>query len=85
MKNKFKIRNLTCPQENSEAVCKSYVDSGLNDPSIKRSTAHVDFNDKNHDNVRFVKVKSLPAVPERLTQTFTSMKLLLTMWLNHHC
>ena len=50
--------NLHCLQENSDAVCKSYVDSGLNDPSIIQNTAHVDFNDKNLDNVRFLVVKN---------------------------
>ena len=67
MKNQFKIKNIPCPQENSDAVCKSYVDSELNDPSLIRKSAHVDFNDKNLDNVRFVKVNSLPAVREHLT------------------
>ena len=67
MKNRFKIKNLPCPQEHSDAVCKSYVDGGLNDPSLLRNTSHVDFNDKNHDNVRFVKINSMPAVGEHLT------------------
>ena len=49
---------------------KSYANSGLNDPSKTRNTTHVDFNDKNLDNVRFVKIKSLPAVPEHLTPKF---------------
>ena len=44
---KFKIKKLPCPQKNSDAAYKSYVDSGLNDPSIIRNTAHVDFDDKN--------------------------------------
>ena len=30
-------------------------------------TAHVDFNDKNLDNVRFIKMNSLPAVSLHLT------------------
>ena len=49
---------------------KSYADIGLTDPSIKRNTTHVDFDDKNLDNVRFVKVNSLPAVREHLTPNF---------------
>ena len=53
-----------------DAVCIFYGDNGLNDPSIKRNTAHVDFNDKNLDNVRFVKVNKLPAVREHLTPNF---------------
>ena len=39
----------------------------MNDPRIIRNTTHVDFTDKNLDNVRFVKVKTLPAVREHLT------------------
>ena len=34
MKNQFKIKNLPCPEENSDAVCKPYVDSLLNDSSL---------------------------------------------------
>ena len=70
VKNQCKIRNSACPQQKSNAVCKSYVDSGLNDPSINRNNANVDFNDKNLDNVRFVKVNSLRAVREHLTPKF---------------
>ena len=70
MKNQFKITNSPCPVENSDAVCKGYVESGLKDPSIIRNTAQVDFNDKNLDIVRFVKVNSLPAVREHLTSKF---------------
>ena len=37
MKNQFKIKNLYCTQENSDAVCKSYVDNLFNDSSIKKT------------------------------------------------
>ena len=46
---------------------KSYVDNKLNDPSIIKNTTYVYFNDKNPDNVRFVRVNSMPAVREHLT------------------
>ena len=42
----------------------------MNGPSILKNNAHVDFNDKNIDNVHFVKVNSLPAVREHLTPKF---------------
>ena len=42
----------------------------LNGPSIIKNTAHVDFNDQNLDDVRFVKVNSMPAVREHLTPKF---------------
>ena len=70
MKNQYKTKKLPCLQENSYAVWKSYVDSGLNDPSIKRNTTHVDFNHENLDKVRFVTVNGLPAVREHLTPKF---------------
>ena len=40
MKNQFKIKNVPCPQENSDAVCKSYADNLFNDPSIIK-TLHI--------------------------------------------
>ena len=67
MRKKFKIENLPCPQKNSDAVCKSVENSGLNDPRLKRNTAHVDLSDENLDNVRFIKLNSLPAIGEHLT------------------
>ena len=46
----------------------------MNDASIIRNTAHVDFNDKNLDNVRFVKVNSLPPSREHLTPKFYAIE-----------
>ena len=43
MKKDFKIKNLPFFVENTDAVGKSYVDSGLNYPSLIRSNAHVDW------------------------------------------
>ena len=67
MTNQFRIKNLPCPVENTEAACKSSVDTGLNHPSILKSTAHVVLNDKNLNNVRFVKVNFLFAVSQHIT------------------
>ena len=53
--------------ENTDTVGESQVDSGLNDPSIIRSIAHVTCIDKGLDNFRFVKVFGLPAVTQLLT------------------
>ena len=63
----FLNSSLTLPKTIREVPTKNYVDKKLNDPSIIENTAHVDFNDKNLDNVRFVKVNSMPAVREHLT------------------
>ena len=47
-----------------------YVDIKFNDPSILKHTAHVDFNDKNPEKVRFVEVNSMSAVVEHLTAKY---------------
>ena len=70
LKNQFRIKNLPDPISNGEPVSKQYVDNKFNHPSIIKNTAHVDFNDKNLDNVRFVKVNSMPAVKEHLTAKY---------------
>ena len=54
MKVEFRIKILTCPVENTDAVCESYVASGFN---RQRNTAHVDFKYKSLDN--FVLSKKL--------------------------
>ena len=61
---------LKLPKTKIELPTKNYVDKNFNDPSIIRNTAHVDVNDKNLDNVRFVKVNSMPAVREHLTPKY---------------
>ena len=70
LKNQYRIKNLPDPISIGEPVSKQYVDIKFNDPSIIKNTAHVDFNDKNLDNVRFVKVNSMPAVGEHLTAKY---------------
>ena len=61
---------LTSSKTIIELPTKNYVDNKFNDPTIKKNTTHVDFNDKNLDNVRFIKVNSMPAVGEQLTAKF---------------
>ena len=67
MKNQYKIKNLLCPQENSDAVCKSYVDNFLNDSSIIKDIEHIDLNDRNLTNARFIQVNQLPQIDSHLT------------------
>ena len=67
MKTQFRVINLPYPTLDGDGVCKAYVDILFNDPSIIKNNTHVNFNDKNLDNVRFIKVNSLPAVREHLT------------------
>ena len=76
MENHLENRNSRCLQKNSGAVCLSYVDSGLIDPSTIRNMAIADFNDEKFDNVRFVRVKSSPAVREHLTPKLYVEKVL---------
>ena len=45
-----------------DAVCKSFVDGGLNHPSIIRNNAEYDFIDENLDNIHSVEINGLPAV-----------------------
>ena len=58
------------PKALKEIPTKIYVGKKFNDPSIIKNTAHVEFNDKNLDNVRFVKFNSMPAVGEHLTAKY---------------
>ena len=67
MKKKFKIKNLSSPQENSDAVCKSYVDNLFNDPSIIKNNIHIDLNDRKFTNARFIQVNQWPQIDSHLT------------------
>ena len=58
---------LTLPKMIIEKPNKSFVDKKFNNTSLIKNTAYVDFNDKKLDNVRFVKVYSMPAVGEHFT------------------
>ena len=66
LKNRYRIKNLPDPISIQETASKNYVDNKFNDPSIIRNNTHVDFNDKNLDNLRFIKVNSFPGIPEHL-------------------
>ena len=59
--------SLTASKTIIELPTNNYVDKKFDDPSIIKNTAHVDFNDKNLYNVRFIKVNSFSAIPEHLT------------------
>ena len=61
---------LTSPETIIKLPSEVYVDNKFNDPSIIKDAAHVDFNDKNFDNVRFTEVNSMPAVGEHLTTNY---------------
>ena len=70
LKDRCRIKNLTDPISIREASSKNYSNSFFNDPNRIKNTTHVDFNDKNLDNVRFIKVNSFPALEEQLTPKY---------------
>ena len=50
-----------------EAASKNYVDNLFNDPSIIKNTEHIDLNDRNITNCRFLSVNQLPQIDSHLT------------------
>ena len=64
---KNRIKNLPDPISIREAASKIYVDNLFNDPSIIKNTAHIDLNDRNITNARFVQVNQLLQIDSHLT------------------
>ena len=60
MKKHYRIKNLPDPISIREACSKNYVDNLFNDPSILKNTAHIDFNDRNITNAKFIQVTQWP-------------------------
>ena len=67
LKNQFKIKNLPDPVSIGEAALKNYVDNLFSDPKIVKNTAHIDLNDRNITNARFIQVSHLPQIDSHLT------------------
>ena len=67
LKNQFRIKKLPNPISIREAASKNYVDNLFNDPSIIKNSAHIDLNDKNITNARFIQVNQLPQIDSHLT------------------
>ena len=67
MKKKFRIENLPDPISIREAASKNYVDNLFNDPSVLKNTAHIDLNDRNMTNARFIQVNQWPQIDSLLT------------------
>ena len=67
LRNHFRIKNLPCLDQNSDTVCKFFVDSALNDPNIIKNIADVDLKHKNFNNVRYFQVNALPAINQHLS------------------
>ena len=67
LKNQYRIENLPDPISIREAASKHYVDNLFNDPSIIKNTEHIDLNDRNINNARFLQVNQLPQIESHLT------------------
>ena len=67
LKNQFRIKNLPDPISIRETASKKYVDNLFNDPSIVKNTEHIDLNDRNITNARFIQVNQLPQIDSHLT------------------
>ena len=67
LNSQFRIKNLPDPISIREAASKNYVDKLFNDPSIIKNTAHIDLNDRNITNARFIQVNQWPQIDSHLT------------------
>ena len=67
LKNQYRIKNLPNPISITEAASKNYVDNLFNDSSIVKNNAHIDLNDRNITNARFIQVNQLPQINSHLT------------------
>ena len=67
LKNQYRFKNLPDPLSIREAASKKYVDNLFNDPSIIKNSAHIDLNDRNITNCRFLSVNQLPQIDSHLT------------------
>ena len=67
LQNQYRIKTLPDPISNREAASKKYVDNLFNDPSITKNSAHIDLNDRNITNCRFLSVNQLPQIDSHLT------------------
>ena len=66
-KNQYRIKNLPDPISISEVAAKNFVDNLFNDPSLVKNNAHIDLNDRNITNARFIQVNQLPQIDSHLT------------------
>ena len=67
MKNHFRNKSLPDLISIGEKPSKVYVDKNYNDAIIIKNNTHFDFNYKNFDSIRYLRVNSLPAVSQHVT------------------
>ena len=66
MKNQYRIKNLPGPISIREAASTNYVDTLFNDSSIIKNTVHIDLNDRNITNARFIQINQIPQLDSLL-------------------
>ena len=67
LKNQYRIKNIPDPINITEACSEKYVANLFKDPSILKNSAHIDLNDRNITNCRFLSVNQLPQIDSHLT------------------
>ena len=67
LKGQYRTKKLPNPISIRKTAPKPYVDYLFNDPSIRKNTAHIDLNDRNITNDRFIQVNQLPQIHSQLT------------------
>ena len=67
LKNQYTTKNLPNPVSIREAASKNYVDTLFNDSSLPKNTVHIDLNDRNLANARFIQVNQWPQIDSHLT------------------
>ena len=67
LKSQYRIKNLPDPISIREPPPNYYVDNLFNDSSIIKNSAHIDLNDRNITNARFIQVNQLPQIDSNLT------------------
>ena len=50
-----------------KAASKNYVDNNFNDRSIIKTTEHINLNERNNNNAKFIQVNQLPQIDSHLT------------------
>ena len=70
LKNQYRIKNIPDPISITEVCSKKYVDNLFNDPSLIKNSSHIDLNDRNITNCRFLSVNQLPQIDSHLTAKF---------------
>ena len=65
--NQIRMKNLRDSIGIREACSQSYVGNLFNDTSILKNTTHIDLNDRNFTNPRFIQVNELPQLDSHLT------------------